>query len=702
MTKKLIVIMLAAITGLTACSDKESSNPFFSQWDTPFGIPPFDEINDEHFMPAFEKGFEEHRKDIESITNNPEEPTFENTIKAFEYSGELLNKVSRTFYPINSANTNSTLEKVNSDVAEISSKHYDDIYLDSKLFQRVEAIHNKQNELNLSDEENRVLELMYKRFVRNGANLPETEKEKLRKINQELSQLTVRFGQNVLNDHNNFQLIIDDKEDLAGLPEGLINMAAGAASEAEKEGKWLFTLSAPSIWPFLQYSEKRDLREKIFKAYENRGNNGNEYDNNDIVARIVELRTEKANILGYTNHAEFVLEMNMARTPERVMDFLNQLWNAALPVAKAEARKQNELIRREGGDFTLEAWDWWYYTEKIKKEEFDLDDEITRPYFAVDNVRDGMFYVARRLYNLDFAQLHDVPVYHPDVQVFEATRNGEHIGVLFIDNFPRASKRGGAWCTAFRVQRMTPEYEMITPLVNIVGNYTPPSGDRPALMTADEANTFFHEFGHALHQLLSNVTYPSIAGTSVPRDFVELPSQIMEHWVLEPEVLKVYAKHYQTGEILPQEIIEKLEKAGKFNMGFTTIEYLAAALLDMEFYTLSVPVEINAREFEDAVMEKYGLINEIIPRYRSTYFNHIFSLGYDAGYYSYIWSERLDTDAFQAFRETGDIFNQEVAEAFEKEILSRGGSSDALNLYVNFRGREPGIEALLKHRGLDN
>jgi peptidyl-dipeptidase Dcp len=405
-------------------------------------------------------------------------------------------------------------------------------------------------------------------------------------------------------------------------------------------------------------------------------------------------------MLGYESHADFVLEYNMAKTPATVTGFLEQIWEAALPVAKAEATLQNAMIKREGGNFRLEPWDWWYYTEKIKKEKYDLDDEQTRPYFEADKVRDGMFYVAKRLYNLDFAEKTDVPTYHPEARVYEVTRNGNHIGILFIDIFPRASKNGGAWCTSFRGQRKDIEGNMVTPLVSIVCNFTPPSGDSPSLLTAEEAGTYFHEFGHALHSLLSNSTYPSVAGTAVPRDFVELPSQIMEHWVLEPEVLKVYAKHYQTGEVLPQELIDKLDRTSKFNMGFTTVEYVAASLLDMEYHSLKTAGEINAQEFERNAMNKYGLISEIIPRYRSTYFSHIFSGGYSAGYYSYIWCEQLDADAFQAFKETGDIFNPDVAAAFEREILSKGGSSDARDLYINFRGKEPGIEALLKNRGL--
>ncbi len=701
--KKIVIMILAILTGISGCVEKKNQNPILSDWKTQYGIPPFETIKPEHYMPAFLKGFEEHMKEVEAIINNPEEPTFENTIRALEYSGNLLRKVSSTFSPINSANTSDELQAISRELSPIQSKHNDDINLNEKLFERISSVYENQEKFNLTDEEKRVLELRYKGFIRNGAGLSAEDKDKLRKINEQLSMLTLKYGQNKLAEDNGFRLVIDNSSDLAGLPEGVINQAANAAKAAGMEGKWVFTLHAPSIWPFVQYADNRDLREKLFKAYAGRGDNGNEYDNNQIAADLARLRVERANLLGYKSHADFVLEHNMAKTPETVINFLEQIWAAALPVAKAEAQAQNEMIKREGGNFELEPWDWWYYTEKIKREKYAIDDEQTRPYFAVDNVRDGVFYVSNRLYGLEFKERTDLPTYHPDARVYEVTRDSKHIGILFIDLFPRASKNGGAWCTAFRGQRRDIDGKMVTPLVSIVGNFTPPSGDKPSLLTPEEASTFFHEFGHALHQLLSNSTYPSVSGTSVARDFVELPSQIMEHWVLEPEVLKVYAKHYQTGEVLPQDLIDKLDAASKFNMGFTTVEYVAASLLDMEYHSMTTPMEINTKEFEATAMkQKYGLIDEIIPRYKSTYFTHIFSGGYSAGYYSYIWCEQLDADAFQAFKETGDIFNKEIAEAFEREILSKGGSREARELYINFRGKEPGIEALLKNRGLMN
>ncbi len=698
--KKAFAIVLSVMI-LVSCDQKvKSDNPFFNKYDTPFEVPPFELIKTSHFKPAFLKGFEEQKLAVRKIVTNTQEPTFENTIKALEYSGELLTKVSRVFSSLNSAHTNDTLQAINREIAPLTAKHRDDINLNDTLFIRVKSVYENRDKFNLTEEEKMVLEETYKGFVRSGAALSAEDKAKLRKINEELSILSVQFGQNLLAETNAFKLIIDKCEDLAGLPDGVIEQAAALAKSMDLDGKWVFTIQYPIMEPFLKYADNRDLRKKLFTAYFMKGDNDNERDNKSIIARIAKLRLERSNILGYKTYADYALERSMAKTPERVLDFLGQVWNAAIPVAKAEAAAQQEIINREGKKFKLEPWDWWYYTEKIKKEKYALDDEIIRPYFKIDNVIEGMFYVANRLYNLTFKVRNDIPKYHPDVTTYEVTRNGKHIGVLMIDNYPRASKRGGAWCGAMRGQSRNIKGKMITPVVTMVTNSTPPGSDKPSLLTADEASTLFHEFGHALHQLLSNSTYPSVSGTSVPRDFVELPSQIMEHWVLEPEVLKVYAKHYKTGEVIPAEIVEKLDKVRKFNTGFTTVEFLAAALLDMEYHIITEPVDIDIREFEKKTMDKYGLINEIKPRYRSTYFNHIWSSGYAAGYYSYYWSEMLDADAFQAFKETGDIFNKDVASKFEKEILSRGGTRDPLDMYIAFRGKEPDIDALLKSRGL--
>jgi peptidyl-dipeptidase Dcp len=696
--KKLALLMIIASVIFASCMQNEKNdNPLLNDFDTPFGVPPFDLIKASHFKPAYLKAFDEQKAEIKAIISNPKEPDFNNTIKMLAYSGELLNKVGRVFGALNSANTNDSLQAINREIAPISSRHRDDINLNDTLFQRVKSVYDNRDKLKLTDEEKKLLEDTYKDFVRSGAALSPESKEKLRKINEELSMLQVKFGQNLLSETNGFKLILDKKEDLSGLPEGVIEQAASMAKSLNMEGKWVFTLQVPSMTPFLQYSDNRDLREKLFTGYFMKGDNDNENDNKSVIARITKLRVERSKLLGYESFADYALERNMAKTPEKVFEFLGQVWAAALPVAKAEAAAQQELINQEGGKFKLEPWDWWYYSEKIKKAKYDLDDEITRPYFKIDNVMEGMFYVANRLYGLTFTKRTDIPKYHPDVNTFEVTRNGKHVGILMIDNYPRPSKRGGAWCGTFRSQKRDINGKMIYPVVTMVTNSTMPSADKPSLLTALEAETLFHEFGHALNNLLSNITYP---GSSIPRDFVELPSQIMEHWVLEPEVLKVYAKHYQTGEVIPLEIVDKLDKASKFNMGFTTIEYLAASLLDMEYHALTEPVDLDIRDFENKSMAKYGLINEIKPRYRSTYFNHIWGGGYSAGYYSYIWCEVLDSDAFQAFRETGNIFNAEVAARFEKEILSKGGSRDPLDMYLAFRGKEPGIDALLENRGL--
>jgi len=696
--KKSLILLLVVTVAFTGCKNKvKSDNPLLNKYETPFEVPPFEQIKAAHFMPAFLIAFEEENRDIKTIINNTKTPTFENTIKPYVYSGELLTKVNRVFGALNSANTSDSLQAISRELSPLASKHSDDISMNDTLFQRIKSVYENREKFNLTDEEKKLLEDTYKDFVRSGAALPPAEKDKLRKINEELSLLSVQFGQNLLAETNGFRLVIDNKDDLSGLPEGVVTQAESMAKSLKMEGKWVFTLQVPSMTPFLQNSDRRDLREKLFTAYFMKGDNDNDKDNKAVIARIAKLRVEKSHILGYESFADFVLERTMAKTPEKVFTFLSQVWDAATPVAKAEAAAQQEVINREGGKFKLEPWDWWYYSEKIKKEKYALDDEITRPYFKIDNVMDGMFYVANQLYGLEFTKRTDIPKYHPDVNTFEVTRAGKHVGILMIDNYPRPSKRGGAWCGTYRSQGRDIKGNMIYPIVTMVTNSTPPTADKPSLLTAEEASTVFHEFGHALANLLSNKTYP---GSSLPRDFVELPSQIMEHWVLEPEVLKVYAKHYQTGEIIPLEIVEKLEKSGKFNTGFQTVEYLAASLLDMEYHSLKEPVDLDIRDFENKAMAKYGLIPEIKPRYRSTYFNHIWAGGYSAGYYGYIWCEILDADAFQAFKETGDIFNKEVAAKFEKEILARGSTRDPLDMYIAFRGKEPGIDALLINRGL--
>jgi peptidyl-dipeptidase Dcp len=677
---------------------RQDVNPFFSAWTTPFETPPFDRIKEAHYLPAFKDGMAQQLKEIDAIISTAEPPSFANTVEELERSGALLIKVNNVFSNLTAANTNDELQKIQKEVAPLRAKHRDDIGLNPKLFQRIKAVYEQKAKLNLMPEQDRLLEKTYKDFVRGGANLDDAKKAEFRKINEELAVLTQKFSENVLKEDNNFRLLIEKQEDLAGLPQSVITAAAEAAKAKGLEGKWVFTLHKPSLIPFLQYSAKRDFREKIFKAFINRGNNNNEYDNKAGLTKIASLRVKRANLLGYKTHADFVLEENMAKNPEGVTKLLNQLWTPALKMSKQEAKELQNLIGQEGQNFKLEPWDWWYYAEKLKKAKYELDDEILRPYFKLENVRDGAFAVANRLFGIQFVERTDIPKYHPDVKVFEVKEaDGTHIGILYTDYFPRSSKRGGAWSNTFRDQHVRDE-KNITALVSNNGNFSMPAGDRPSLLTFEEATTLFHEFGHALHDLLSKCTYESITGTNVPRDFVELPSQIMENWASDPEVIKTYAKHYQTGQPIPQELVDKIKKSDLFNQGFATVEYLAASFLDMDWHTLADATEQDALPFEDAAMKKIGLIPEIVVRYRSPYFSHIFSGGYSAGYYSYIWSEVLDADAFQAFKETS-LFDQKTAQSFRDNILAKGYTDDPMTLYKRFRGREPKVEPLLKRRG---
>jgi len=700
--KNVLLFFASIFIFVLACS-QTGQNPFFTEWKTPFGTPPFNKINEKvHYLPAFEEGMAQHQKEIEAIVNNAEAPTFENTIETMEYSGKLLNKVSLVFYNMLSANTSDTLQGTAKHIAPLLSKHNDDILLNEKLFQRVKVVYEQKEKLNLTSEQNKLLEKYYKDFVRGGANLDEKNKAELREINKELSLLALKFGENVLKETNKFEMVIENEEDLAGLPKAVITGAVEAAKERGHDGKWVFTIHKPSMIPFLQYSEKRELREKIFKAYINQGDNNDELDNKETLTRMAALRVTRAKLLGYETHAHFVLEENMAKVPENVYDLLYKLWKPALNIAKKEAYELQSMIYEEGNNFKLEPWDWWYYAEKVKKAKYNLDEEMLRPYLKLENVIDGVFQVATKLWGIQFEEKNNIPTYHEDVKVFEVKEaDGSHIGILFTDYFPRASKRGGAWMSEYRPQYKISGKE-IRPLIVNVGNFSKPIGDKPSLISFDEVNTLFHEFGHALHGLLTNCTYPTLSGTNVPRDFVELPSQIMENWAGEPEVLKMYAKHYETGEPIPDELIEKIKKSSKFNQGFATVEYLAASFLDMDYHTLTETNEVDAIKFEKESLANIGLIPEIIVRYRSTYFRHIFAsvVGYSSGYYSYIWSEVLDSDAFQAFKETS-LFDQKTAQAYRDNILAVGGTEDPMVLYKRFRGKEPSIEPILEKRGLN-
>ncbi len=697
---KKIALVLFILSLLVLSWAEEEQNPLLGDFDTPFQVPPFDKIKEEHYLPAFKEGIKQHHQEIEAIVNNPEPATFENTIEALENSGTLLRKVDSVFYVLNGSMTNEKMQAIAKEAAPLQSKHRDDIRLNEKLFQRIKSVYKKKDTLNLKAEQRMLLEKYYKEFVRGGANLDEQQKARLREINEKLSVLTLKFGENILKENNRFELVIEKKEDLAGLPEAVIAGAEETARERGHEGKWVFTLHKPSLIPFLQYSEKRDLREKMFKAYINRGDHNDELDNKAILSKIAALRVERANLLGYRTHADYVLELNMAKNPENVYKLLNQLWKPALKRAEKEAEELQTMIHKEGQDFKLQPWDWWYYAAKLKKAKYELEDEKLKPYFKLENVIDGVFTVASKLYGIQFIERTDIPKYHPDVKVFEVKEaDGTHIGILYTDYFPRASKRGGAWMNSFRKQSKRGG-KNIYPVITNNGNFSKPTGKTPALISTEEALTLFHEFGHALHGLLSDCTYHSLSGTSVPRDFVELPSQIMENWALEPEVLKMYAKHYETGEVIPQELIDKLKKAKLFNQGFETVEYLAASFLDMDWHTLTKPEEMDVDTFETASLNKIGLIPEIVTRYRSTYFQHIFSGGYSSGYYSYIWAEVLDADAFEAFKETS-LFDQKIAQSFRKNILAKGGTEEPMTLYKRFRGAEPKVEPLLKKRGLE-
>ncbi|MDR2562456.1 MAG: M3 family metallopeptidase [Prevotellaceae bacterium] len=710
--KHISSMIFACTLMLSACNEAdlppaqaawpEGDNPFFHEYETPFNVPPFDRIEVGHYMPAFEAGMKNQMENIELIINQTAKPTFVNTIEAFDGSGELLTRVRTVFSCLTSANTNEELEQLNAQISPVLSKHFDGIFMNKALFERVKTVYDNKSAFKLDGEQSKLLDETYKTFIRSGINLDDDKQARLREVNERLSTLTVKFGQNLLAENNRFQLVIDKKSDLAGLPESSIAAAAAAAKNKGMEGKWLFTLHNPSALPFLQYADNRSLREKIYKGYTNKCDHSDDLDNNATAAEIAALRVERAELLGYANHAAYVLEESMAKTPEAVNKFLAELWTPALAVAKNEAEQMQTLMNEVSNNAqSLEAWDWQYYAEKVRQAKYKLDAEALRPYFKLENVRDGIFTLCDKLYGLKFEQISEIPLYHPEAVAYQVKNSdNSQLGLLYMEFHPRESKRSGAWMTSYRKESYK-DGRRVAPVISIVCNFTRPSADTPALLTADEVETFFHEFGHALHGLMANTKYYSLSGTSVPRDFVELPSQIMENWAFEPEMLALYATHYQTGEIIPDELVKKMDEASKFNQGFATVEYLAASILDMNYHTLSDKTLPNVVEFEKAGMDAIGLIRQIAPRYRSTYFQHIFSGGYSAGYYSYIWAEVLDSDAFAKFKESGDIFNREIAASFRKNILEQGGTKDPMEMYKAFRGAEPEVKHLLKKRGLD-
>ena len=676
-----------------------NSNPLTRHWNTPFGAPPFGEIKETDYLQAFRNAMDIHICEIADITKKPTVPTFANTIVPFGKSGELLSKVRNVFFNLLDAEGSPSMQKLAEVAAPALSAHEDSIYQYDALFQRVRSVYGKRTKLKLKPEELMLLEDTYRKFTRGGALLGKTGKARLSELNTELSLLSLKFSDNVLKETNAFGLIVDKKDDLKGLPDGVIAAAADEAAARGLTGKWVFTLKGPSIWPFLQHCQNRELRRKLLTAYEERCSHGGETDNKAVMSRIARLRVEKANLLGYKTWAHYQQEIAMAKNPDGVYRLLNQLWPAALNKAKEERAELQKMLERDHHREKLQAWDWRYYAEKVKKAKYDLDEEELRPYFSLDNVREGAFEVCRRLYGVTFKEVKNIPLYHSEVKAFDVKdAKGALVGLFYVDYHPRPGKRSGAWMSNYRDQWKEGKNN-IRPIVVNVGNFSRAAGDAPALLTMDEVETLFHELGHALHGLLSQCTYRPTSGTNVPIDFVELPSQIMENWAFEPEVLKLYARHWKTGEIMPQALMDKIVRAQTFNQGFATTEYLAAALLDMDWHTMTEAREVDAAVFEKRSLEKMGLIPEILSRYRSTYFLHI-AAEYSAGYYSYIWSEVLDSDAFQAFKEKGNLFDPATANSFRSNILEAGGSRPAMEMYKSFRGAEPKVDGLIKKRGL--
>ena len=678
----------------------KANNPFFEAYKNKYGAPPFDKIKNEHYMPAFKEGIKQQAAEIDLIAGSKDAPTFNNTIAKLDFSGELLRKVSSVFFNLYSCNTNEGMEKIVTEISPILSEHNDNIYLNDKLFARVKTLYDNRTKLGLTDEQIRLIEKYHRNFIRSGAALNPEQKAKLRVINKELGLAQLAFGKNVLDETNSYKKIIDKESDLAGLPESVRQAAAEAAKEAGKPGKWLFTTQKASFIPVLQYSENRELRKELLMAYTTRANHDNASDNKVVINRIMKLRTQKAQLLGFATSADFILDDTMAKTPKAVYALLNTVWTPALTKAKEETAELQKLQDAEGKGEKIEAWDWWYYSERLRKAKYNLEEEALRPYFKLENVRQGVFDLASKLYGLKFKKLSDMPVYDPDVEVFEVSdANGSFVGILYTDYFPRAGKRAGAWMNNITDQYIKDGINH-RPIICNVGNFTKPTADKPSLLNMDEVETMFHEFGHAIHGLVTQCTYPSLSGTNVSRDFVEMPSQFMENFCWEPQVMETYAHHYKTGKLMPKELRDKIQLAGTFNQGFINTELLAASFLDMDYHSLKDTANFDVTAFEKASLDKIGMIPQIISRYRSSYFNHIFSGDYCAGYYSYTWAAVLDADAFQAFKETGDIYNQKVATSFRKDLLEKGDTEDPMKLYVKFRGANPNPDALLKKRGL--
>jgi len=677
---------------------QKGSNPFMQEWKTPYGVPPFDKIKNEHYIPAFEAGMKQQVAEIKAIVSNKQTPNFDNTILALENSGQLLYRVSSVFFNLLECSNSPEMEKIATDIYPKLSQHGDDISLNPKLFARVKVVYENRNSLNLNPEQLRLLQETYNGFVRGGANIPAEKQARFREINEQLSLLTLQFGNNVLKQTNNYKLVVDNVAKLDGMPQSQIAAAleTGNADPATK-GKYVFTIHTPSMEPLLMNCKNRELRKEIWTAYSTRCTSG-ETDNREIINKIANLRLERAQMFGFDSHAAYTLDDCMAKTPEAVENLLMQVWEPALNKAKQEAYEYQRMMFDEGINQPLQPYDWRYYCEKLRKEQYDLNDDIIRPYFSLDNVRNGIFTVCEKLYGITFKENKSIPTYHAEATAYEVIENGNVIAILYLDFFPRESKRSGAWMTNFREQYMDNGNNVI-PVVSLVLNFTKPTQDTPSLLNFDETSTFFHEFGHGLHSILSKCTYRSLSGTSVSRDFVELPSQFFEHWACEPEVMKMYAKHYKTGVVIPDELIHKISAASTYGQGFINTELLAASFLDLDFYKITKPTKITLPEFENEAMAKIGLIPEIISRYKSTYFQHVFSGGYSAGYYSYTWAAVLDNDAFEPFKKNG-IFDKKTANSFRTNILEKGNTQEPMVLYKKYRGAEPSITPLLENRGL--
>lgn len=681
---------------LLACTE---TNPLLEQPNTPYGVPAFDQVKNEHYMPAFEEAIRQNKAEIEAIVTNEAEPTFENTIVALDRAGGLLERVSGVFFNVLEADGTDEMNAIAEQVSPMLSELSDGIILNEALFLRVKAVYDQREQLGLNPEQMRLVTETYKSFADNGANLPEDKKERLKEINKELGLLSLKFGNNVVAETNAYQYFVKDESQLKGLPESAKAAAAEEAAAAGHPGEWLFTPKRTSFTPVLQYCENRELRKELLMAYTTRANHDNENDNKAVIVREMELRIEKAKLFGYDNPADYILADCMAKNHQTVDAFLQSVWAPSLEAAKREATELQKLLDEDLPGESLQPWDWWYYAEKLRKAKYALDEEEIKPYFELNNVRKGAFGVATKLYGLQFEPLKDMPVYNPEVEVFKVTdAAGELIGILYTDYFPRAGKRPGAWMNNIMSQYIDADGVDHRPVIINVGNFNKPTAGNPSLLSMDDVETLFHEFGHALHGLLSKAHYKSLSGTNTPRDFVELPSQFMENYAYEPEVLKTYAFHYQTGEVIPDSLIAKINAAGKFNQGFVQTELLSASILDMDFHELTTAEGLDVNAFEKQSLEKMDMIDEIIVRYRPTFYNHIFTTGYEAGYYSYTWAAVLDADAFAAFKETGDLFEPETAKRF-RHLLEQGGTRDAQELYLEFRGKEADPKNLLRRNG---